>query len=106
MPKAIEVRPVIEARTDFVSTVTRMGEQGLQAMPVIVGRRRKPEAVIIPYALYEALLDEIDAIVSAGEIRKRLAATAAAGGPTHTTLEQLAAAAGVNLDDLGDGSDA
>ncbi|MGV9775084.1 type II toxin-antitoxin system Phd/YefM family antitoxin [Streptosporangium sp. NPDC003464] len=103
MSKPLEVRPVSEARADFVPIVTRMGADGLHASPVIVGRRRVPEAAIISYALYELLAEEIDAILSAPQIRQRLAATAAAGGPTHTTLEGLAAAAGINPDDLDDG---
>jgi len=104
MPKPLEVHLVGETRTGFVPLVARMGTEGLSVPPVIVGRRRVPEAVIIPYALYELLADEIDTILSAPEIRRRLAAAEAAGGPTHTTIEDLAAAVGVDLDDLDDGS--
>ncbi|GIH44965.1 hypothetical protein SAMN05421833_102459 [Microbispora rosea] len=101
----IEVEPVSSASAAFAETVARMGEKGLEAKPVVVGRRGTPEAAIIPWALYQALLDEIDTVLSGAEIRDRLDATAEAGGPTYTSLEELANAAGVDVNELPDDPD-
>jgi PHD/YefM family antitoxin component YafN of YafNO toxin-antitoxin module len=102
MPEFIEVEPVASAHHQLSPTVARLSEAGLMAQPVIIGRHGKPEAVIISFELFRALADPIDAIQAAPLIRERLASTKAAGGPMHTTLEQLAQGVGVNLDDLPD----
>src|SRR4051812_4732399 len=68
---------------------------GSVAEPFLVGEGRTPQAALISLEMFGLLADEIDTILSAPDIRDRLAATEASGGPITTTLEALAAAAGV-----------
>jgi hypothetical protein len=50
------VRPVSEARSELSRALERFRREGATAEPVIFGAHRKPEAVVIPFALYEQLV--------------------------------------------------
>lgn len=62
MTKFVHVEPISSARAQLSETIARIGEQGLHAEPVVIGRRYKPEAVLISFELYERLADLIDEI--------------------------------------------
>ena len=51
----------------------RFREEGITADPVIFGSHRKPEAVTIPYEMFQALLPAIEDILLAETVRERLA---------------------------------
>jgi antitoxin StbD len=69
---ALAVHPVTEARNDFSRVVARFREEGLMAEPVIYGSHRKPEAVTIPYEMFERLLPAMEEILLAEMVRERL----------------------------------
>jgi hypothetical protein len=49
------VLTVVEVRTGLSEILRRFRAEGEQAEPVLLGSLRKPEAVLIPYALWERL---------------------------------------------------
>ena len=65
------VRPVSEARAQLSRALERFRREGTAAEPVIFGAHRKPEAVVIPFSLYEQLIE-------APAARRRAAAAASA----------------------------
>ena len=67
----LTVRPVSEARSELSRALERFRREGAAAEPVIFGAHRKPEAVVIPFALYEQL-------VQMPAARQRAAAAASA----------------------------
>lgn len=66
------VLPVAEARADLSRAIARFREAGALAEPVIFGSHRKPEAVVIPYALFELLLPDIEETTFEIRLRERL----------------------------------
>jgi PHD/YefM family antitoxin component YafN of YafNO toxin-antitoxin module len=72
MDTFISVDVVTEARERLSQTVTRMAEQGIAAPPVVIGHQRRPEAVLISFALFERLYEEIDRIQAAHIAAARL----------------------------------
>ncbi len=48
------VQPVSEAREQISKALARFRKLGKRAEPVIFGAHRKPEAVLLPYEMYEA----------------------------------------------------
>ena len=70
---AVVVVPITEARSALPSTLTRFREQGLLAEPMVFGGHRKPEGVVLPYALFERLLPAIEDVALAEAVRARLA---------------------------------
>lgn len=99
----MKIKPVEAVRDALSDIVTEMRDRGLHSEPVAISDGDRPHAVIIPWPLFSALVDDIDTVLSAQAIRERLDATAFAGGPTLTTLEQMAAEAGVDVNELVDG---
>ena len=53
--------------------VRRFRKEGLTSEPVVFGSHRKPEAVTIPFEMYQALLPAIEDILLAETVRERLA---------------------------------
>ncbi|OUC98528.1 type II toxin-antitoxin system Phd/YefM family antitoxin [Streptosporangium minutum] len=94
MTKFVRVEPISSARAQLSGTVARIGEQGLQAEPVVIGRRYKPEAVLISFELYEKLADLIDEIQLVPLIRERLADEKAS---PDLTLEEVAGSLGIDV---------
>jgi len=68
-----EVLPVAQAREEFSKVVRRFRKEGLTSEPVVFGSHRKPEAVTIPFEMYQALLPAIEDILLAETVRERLA---------------------------------
>ncbi|MBG0816938.1 type II toxin-antitoxin system Phd/YefM family antitoxin [Planomonospora sp. ID82291] len=96
MAKFLQVEPLASARAQLSETIARISEQGVQAEPVVIGRRRKAEAVLISFELYERLADLIDEIQLAPLLRERLA------GVTESpdlTLEEVADSLGIDLEE-------
>ena len=91
MPETIS-----QARTRLPAHVRRFREQGLDAEPVIFGDRRQPDAALLPYEMFELLLDVAEDIAIAQRIRERHAAD----DGKRTTLSDAAAEFGIDLEDL------
>lgn len=53
--------------------VRRFRKEGLTSEPVVFGSHRKPEAVTIPFEMYQALLPAIEDILLAETVCERLA---------------------------------
>ena len=86
---------ISDARANLTSHVARFRAEGLDAEPVVFGDHRHPEAVLLPYATFELLLDVAEDIAIAERVRERVAADSGA----RRTLAEVAADLGVELDD-------
>jgi antitoxin StbD len=91
MPETIS-----EARMRLPAHVRRFREQGLDAEPVIFGDRRRPDAALLPYEMFELLLDVAEDIAIAQRIRERDATDAG----KRTTLADAADEFGIDLEVL------
>lgn len=76
-----------EARESLGKTMSRFREDP-DARPVVFGAQRKPEAVILPFAQYERMLELIEDLEIAQTVRARV------GSDGESDLNEL-------LDDLG-----
>lgn len=65
------VLPSREARTEIPKALHRFRTEGAAADPVIFGAHRRPEAVVIPFELYTALLPAIEEFEIAKIVRER-----------------------------------
>ena len=63
---------------------------------MVFGDHRQPEAVLLPYATFELLLDVAEDIAIAERIRERLAADKG----NRTSLAEVATELGIDLDSL------
>jgi hypothetical protein len=52
-PVVIQVHPLSEVRQRLSGILARFRHEGLAAAPVAFGSHRKPEAVLLPYEVYE-----------------------------------------------------
>lgn len=86
---------ISDARANLTSHVARFRAEGLDAEPVVFGDHRQPEAVLLPYATFELLLDVAEDIAIAERVRERLAVDSGA----RRTLAEVAADLGVGFDD-------
>jgi hypothetical protein len=50
---------MLEARQQLSKVLARFREQGPDAEPMFLGSHRSPEAVLLPYPRYRAVLDEL-----------------------------------------------
>jgi antitoxin StbD len=91
MPETIS-----EARMRLPAHVRRFREQGLDAEPVVFGDRRRPDAALLPYEMFELLLDVAEDIAIAQRIRERDATDAG----KRTTLADAADEFGIDLEVL------
>lgn len=55
-PLAMPVHPLSEVRERLSGILARFRQDGGSAEPVVFGSHRKPEAIILPYAEFEALM--------------------------------------------------
>ena len=69
----IDVLPSREARIHLPAALERFRAEGSAAMPLVFGAHRKPEAVVIPFELYQELLPVIEEIEIARIVRERKA---------------------------------
>lgn len=72
MKTIVRVESTSEARTALPSHLKTFAEQGEDAAPVIIGRQRKAEAVLISIDAYERLL-EVEEMFVIEQARRRLA---------------------------------
>ncbi len=66
IPRVLHSR---EARTEIPKALRRFRSEGVLAEPVIFGSHRRPEAVVLPFELYTALLPAIEQIKLAADER-------------------------------------
>lgn len=52
-PEVIQVHPLSEVRARLSGILARFRREGAAAEPVAFGSHRKPEAILLPYELYE-----------------------------------------------------
>lgn len=52
-PVAIQVHPLSEVRARLSGILARFRREGAAAEPVAFGTHRKPEAILLPYEVYE-----------------------------------------------------
>lgn len=60
--KQIEVLPTSEARSELSAIVSRFRAEGSDSTPIYFGSHRKPEGVILPYSLWQELLETLENI--------------------------------------------
>jgi hypothetical protein len=94
MATSFSVLPSREIRTELPKALERFRVEGIASQPIVFGAHRKPEAVVIPFALYVSLLPLIEDLEIAQIVRERTAA-----GPA-TPLAETAAKLGIDLDAL------
>lgn len=87
------VETVTEARKGLPTHLAAFREMGAQADVALIGSHRKPEAALIPIALFEQLLPMIEELQLEAEVAHRIA--------THEShpLAELVAELGMELDD-------
>lgn len=68
-----EVLTLTQVRSLVSQTVNRFRREGITSEPVIFGHHGKPEAVTLPYEMYEALLPAVEEVLLAVTVRARLA---------------------------------
>lgn len=90
------VETISDARKHLTGHVARSREQGLDAEPVIFGDHRRPEAALLPYDTFQLLLDIAEDVIVAERIRERLDADSG----NRTSLNEVAAEFGIDLDEL------
>ena len=72
MTTIFNVETTTEARTALPGHLQAFSEQGSDAAPVVIGRQRKPEAVLLSIEGYQRLL-EVEELFLAVQTRQRLA---------------------------------
>lgn len=87
---------ISDARRDLAVHVARFRKEGLDAEPVVFGEHGQPEAVLLPHATFQLLLDVAEDIAVAGRVQERLADE----NGDRTTLAEAAATFGIDLDGL------
>lgn len=90
------VGTVADTRRELTGTVARFRAAGLDADPVVFGSRRRPEAVLMAYEQFEALMEIAEDVA----IAQRVAERDGEDDGTRFTLAEVAADLGVDLHDL------
>ena len=91
----IEVIPTSEARTALPSVLSGFRRDGVAAEPMIFGSHRKPEGVVLPYAMFERLLPAIEEILLTETVRARLASPG-----ESSDFDEFVTETGLSLDDI------
>lgn len=68
-----QVHTASDARTNLNSTLQRFRSEGVSSEPVVFGSHRRPEAVVVPWELYERLLPAINDALLVETVRARIA---------------------------------
>lgn len=55
------VLSITEARAQLPDLLARFREAGPAGQPVVLGRRRHAEAVLVPYGRYRVMVDDLEA---------------------------------------------
>lgn len=87
---------ISDTRRDLTGHVARFRTEGPEAEPVIFGDHRRPEAVLVPFETYEFLVDVAEDVATARRLAQRIARDSGA----RTSLREVAAQLGVDLDAL------
>ncbi len=87
---------VSHTRANLSGHVKRFREEGLDAVPVVFGDRRQPEAALLPYETFQLLLDVAEDIA----ISQRVLERDASDTGVRTSLARVAEEFGVDLDSL------
>lgn len=90
------VETITDARRHLTKHVGRFRKDGLGAEPVVFGDHRKPEAVVVPFELYELLMDVAEDVAIAERIQKRDASDTG----ERRSLADVAGKLGIDLDEL------
>lgn len=90
------VETISDARKHLTGHVARFRSEGIDADPVIFGDHRQPEAALIPYETFQMLLDVAEDVAIAQRVRERTALDTG----RRTSLGQVAANLGIDLDEL------
>jgi PHD/YefM family antitoxin component YafN of YafNO toxin-antitoxin module len=61
-----------EAREQLPALLRGLARSGKRARALFIGRRRKPEAVVLSVAAYEGLLEELDNLAALAVARERI----------------------------------
>lgn len=88
------IRTSREARETLGDTLSRFRSEGIAAEPMVFGAQRKPEAVMIPFETFQALVPLMENLTVAETIRPRIEAGGAA------PLSETAAALGLDPADF------
>src|ERR1700675_2407034 len=94
--RPIEVLPMSQARKSLPQTSREFTERGADAEPVFFGAHRKPAGVMLSYERYIRLLDQLDDLTIALEIRKR----DRGDDGTRLSLDELLGNLGLERDQL------
>ena len=70
--KHSEVLPTSEARSELSAIISRFREEGNESTPVLFGSHRKPEGVIIPFSMWQEILEQIEDIELEKLVRDRI----------------------------------
>ena len=87
---------ISDARKHLTGHVARFRAEGLDAEPVVFGDHRQPEAALLPFETFQLLLDVAEDIAIAQRIREREASDTG----NRTSLAEVAAEFGIDLDEL------
>ncbi len=87
---------VSDTRKNLTGHVARFRSEGLDAEPVVFGDHRRPEAVLLPFEMFQLLIDVAEDIVLGQRVRER----AATDTGDRTTLGDAATRFGIDLDTL------
>lgn len=90
------VDTITDARAQLTQHVARFRAEGVEAQPVVFGDHRRPEAALLPYETYQILVEMAEDAAIAQTIRDR----AATDNGNRTSLGELAAELGIDLDAL------
>ena len=88
------IRTSREARENLGEMLSHFRSEGIAAEPLVFGAQRKPEAVMIPFETFQALVPLMENLTIAETIRPRIEAGGAA------PLSETAAALGLNPADF------
>jgi hypothetical protein len=94
--RPIEVLPTSEARRTLPQTSRNFAERGAEAEPVFFGAHRKPSGVMLSFERYIDLLDRLDDLTVALEVRAR----DRDDDGTRVTLDEVLADLGFDRGDL------
>ena len=91
--RPIEVLPTSVARKALSKTSQEFSKRGAEAEPVFFGAHRKPTGVMLSYERYLWLLDRVDDLAIALEIRQRDASDTGSASPSTTSSKTTASIA-------------
>jgi len=70
--KQEQVLPTSQARSELSMIVSRFREEGPDSAPVLFGSHRKAEGVIIPFSMWQEILEQIEDIELGKLVRDRI----------------------------------